>query len=172
MRKILHSGHFLDLVDVDTWEFVERRRCSGVVVIIPITRDGEIVLIEQFRPALQKRIVELPAGLVGDDHAPDEDPAIAARRELVEETGFDTNEPLVRLTEGPTSSGLTSETVIFFHAGDVEKVGDGGGVSGEDIEVHVVPVRGTREWLKSRENETTLVDPKVYAGLWLVGPRR
>jgi ADP-ribose pyrophosphatase len=168
MRTVLHYGRFLDLVDVDTWEFVERRNCAGVVVIVPITRGGEIVLVEQFRPALQKRIIELPAGLVGDDHDADEDPSIAARRELVEETGYDTDEPLVRLTEGPTSSGLTSETVIFFHARNVEKTGHGGGVGGEEIEVHVVPMDGIREWLKSRDDGSTLVDPKVYAGLWLV----
>jgi ADP-ribose pyrophosphatase len=168
MRKTLHSGRFLDLVDVDSWEYVERRNASGVVVVIPITADDEIVLIEQVRPALGKRNVELPAGLVGDDHAADEDPAIAARRELVEETGFDTDAPLIRLTEGPTSSGLTSETVIFYHARDVKKVESGGGVSGEEITVHVVPLVGVRDWLRSREDATTLVDPKVYAGLWLV----
>jgi len=170
MKKVLHSGRFLDFVDNDSWEYVERRRCSGVVVIVPTTPHGEIVLIEQFRPALQKRNVELPAGLVGDDHDHDEDPAVAARRELVEETGFDTDDPLIRLAEGPTSSGLTSETVEFFHARNVFRVGDGGGVdSNENIEVHVVQLARVREWLRSRESDTTLVDPKIYAGLWMIG---
>jgi ADP-ribose pyrophosphatase len=169
MKKILYSGRFLDFVDDDSWEYVQRRRCSGVVVIVPTTAEREIVLIEQYRPALRKRNVELPAGLVGDDHDPDENPAIAARRELVEETGFDTDHPLVHLTEGPTSSGLTSETVEFFHAQSVVRVGDGGGVdANEQIDVHVVPLSGIREWLRSRESETTFVDPKVYAGLWLI----
>ena len=80
------------------------------------------------------------------------------------------DESLIHVTEGPTSSGLTSETVEFFHAANVRKVAVGGGVKGEEeIEVHVVPLAEVREWLRTRENETTFIDPKVYAGLWLVG---
>jgi 8-oxo-dGTP pyrophosphatase MutT (NUDIX family) len=52
--------------------------------VLPITSDGRVVLIEQYRYGIDRLCLELPAGVVGEG----EDPAAAARRELLEETGF------------------------------------------------------------------------------------
>lgn len=60
-----------------------RIRQPDSVVVLPMTADGEFVLVRQFRPALEKWCVEFPAG--GID--PGETPEDAARRELLEETG-------------------------------------------------------------------------------------
>jgi len=165
--KTLYSGAHLDLVERDTWEFVQRR-CSGVVCVVALTAAGELVLIEQYREAMRSRVVELPAGLVGDEGDAREDFAGAARRELIEETGYDCD-ALAHIGRGPSSSGLTSEIIDFFRASGLRRVEQGGGVGGEEIAVHLVPLAEVRTWLAAKESEGCLVDPKIAAGLWMSG---
>ena len=83
-----YAGRYLSLLERDGWEFASRSNASGVVVLVPVTGQGEIVLVEQFRKPVGKNVVELPAGLVGDHEDPDESVLSAARRELEEETGL------------------------------------------------------------------------------------
>ena len=71
-----------------------------------------------------------------------------------------------RLTAGPPSAGVTSEVVTLFRARGLSKAGPGGGVDGEAITVHEVPLAGAEAWLLRREATGALVDPKVWAGLW------
>ncbi|MFA6958183.1 MAG: NUDIX hydrolase [Thermoanaerobaculia bacterium] len=164
--KTLYSGAHLDLVERDTWEFVQRR-CSGVVCVVAVTVAGELVLIEQHREALRSRVVELPAGLVGDEEGDDgEDFAGAARRELIEETGYDCD-ALEHIGRGPSSSGLTSEVIDFYRASTVRRLHEGGGVGGEEIVVHLVPLAEVRAWLAAKEAAGCLVDPKIAAALWM-----
>ncbi|HYN44072.1 MAG TPA: NUDIX hydrolase, partial [Thermoanaerobaculia bacterium] len=107
-----------------------------------------------------------PAGLAGDAESPASEPLEeAARRELVEETGWDAK-AMQRLTAGPPSAGVTSEIVTFFRARGLSKVGAGGGVEGEAITVHEVPLGAVESFLAEREADGVLVDPKVWAGLW------
>ncbi|HEY0010219.1 MAG TPA: NUDIX hydrolase, partial [Tepidisphaeraceae bacterium] len=85
--KYLHRTKFLDLIDRDGWTFVRRPKLAGVVGIVAVTPAGELMLIEQHRPPLGKNVIELPAGLAGDLDA-GESLAAAAKRELLEETGY------------------------------------------------------------------------------------
>ncbi len=64
--ETLYSGRFLNLVRRGKWEFVERHSATGVVGIVAVTDEGRLLLVEQFRPPLQKQVIELPAGLAGD----------------------------------------------------------------------------------------------------------
>ena len=57
-----------------------RTNATGVVVVVPVTDAGELVLVEQYRPPVQSRVLELPAGLVGDNGDDKEDFKIAAQR--------------------------------------------------------------------------------------------
>lgn len=157
--RVLKRGH---------WEYVERIHATGAVVIAAVTDEGNLLLTEQYRPPVANRVIELPAGLAGDVAGKEsEDLAAAARRELLEETGYEARE-MTWLASGPPSAGLSSEMVTFFHASSLRCSGPGGGDEHEDIQIHQVPVRAVAEWLRGKIREGILVDPKVYVGLYLI----
>lgn len=167
MRE-LHAGRHLRLVERNGWEFVERPGVRGIVVVAAVTPGGRLLLVEQRREPVGTRVVELPAGLAGDGGGPADEPLEeAARRELIEETGWRAAH-VERLSAGPPSAGITSEVVTFFRARGLEKAGPGGGVDGEEIAVHEVPLDDVDAFLRAREEAGVLVDPKVWAGLFLL----
>ena len=167
--RVLGQGRFLRLVEEGGWEYTERMGSSGVVVIVPLTEKGEIVLVEQYRPPLKKRVLELPAGLVGDI-AGFENEAFetAAARELEEETGFKAG-AMRFMASGPSSAGSSNVLIHFYLATGLLKAGQGGGDEHEDIEVHVVPLKEAEAFAAAKENEGRLVDPKIFAGLYFAG---
>ncbi len=165
-RKILAQGRHLRLVDEGGWEMVERMGINGIVVLVATTAKGELVLVEQYRHPVAGRVIELPAGLAGDlPGAESEELLVAAKRELLEETGYDSIDWAV-LTVGPISPGLSNEVVTFFRAREAVQIEAGGGDEREEIEVHVVPLARAGAWLEARRQAGTQVDPKVYAGLY------
>ncbi|HVU90043.1 MAG TPA: NUDIX hydrolase [Pirellulales bacterium] len=162
----LATGEFLELVREGHWEYARRTNSPGAVVLVPVTHDGCLVLIEQYRIPVHCRVIELPAGLIGDSHDDaGETVEDAARRELLEETGFHAWD-LRELTSGPPSAGMASEVVTFLLASRLERTGTGGGVHTEQITVHTVPLPRVVRWLEERRDEGVLVDPKVFAGLF------
>jgi len=164
MKTIRHQGKYLKLVDFDGWEYVERVGNQEAAIIVPLIADEEgdkIVLIREWRVPLQKYIIGLPAGLVGDHK--DEAPDVAAARELTEETGYSSGR-MRHLTSGPPSSGLSNEMLHFYLADRLTKVSDDVGVGGEDITVHVVPVSEAELWINSQKD--SMIDPKVFLGLY------
>jgi ADP-ribose pyrophosphatase len=166
-RQVLGKGHYLQLVNVNGWEYVERTGVTGIVAIVAVTGDRRIVLVEQPRPAIGPRVIELPAGLAGDiPGQEDEDLAEAARRELLEETGYSCADMVPLTAAGPPSSGATDEMVTLYGATGLTKVGEGGGDATEAIVVYDVPLTDAVAWLQAREVEGAVVDPKVYAGLY------
>jgi len=165
----LGKGRFLRLVRRDGWEWAERTNATGVVVIAACTPDDEVLFVRQHRPPVGGPVIEMPAGLAGDvDRG--EALATAAARELEEETGW-TPGHLEQVTRGPVSAGMSNETLTFFVASDLRRVGPGGGDDSEQIEVHAVPRAGAAAWLRAREAEGVQVDPKVYAGLYFLDAR-
>jgi ADP-ribose pyrophosphatase len=163
MEEILGQGRFLRLVRRGRWEYCQRKNISGIVVIVAVTDARELVLVEQERPAVARRVIELPAGLAGDGG--EESLDVAARRELLEETGYQADR-WERLCEVVPSPGLTSEVVTFYRALGLKKGGPGGGDETERIVVHVVPLAGAEAWLRARVAAGLLIDEKVYAGLY------
>jgi len=171
-REVMLEGRWLRMIRQDGWEWVERRGSHGVVVVAALTEGDEVVLVEQFRKPVGRRVIELPAGLAGDGGHDGESLVVAARRELLEETGYEAD-AFECMTEGPVSAGLSSETVTFFRALDARRTGPGGGDDDEDIEVHVVPLDDVERWLADRARAGVPCDPKVYAGLYfLLAARR
>jgi ADP-ribose pyrophosphatase len=166
--EVLFRGQHLLFCRRRGWEYVEHSIAKESVVLVAVTGDGGIVLVEEFRPAVDAAVACLPAGLVGDEGP--EDPASAARRELAEETGWVAG-ALELLGRGPGSAGMSSEIVNFYLARDVRLAGEQAAIEKEEIRVHVVPVRELREWARAREAEGTLIDPKVWSGIHLARAR-
>jgi len=164
----LYEGEFLRLKRVDTWEYAERVNARCAVVIVAVTDNDELLLVEQPRRPMGASVLELPAGLVGDIAGEENEKlAVAAARELEEETGYRPGR-LEFLTAGPPSAGLASETLAFFRAYDLKRIDAGGGDDSEEIVPHAVPLAGIEDWLAARRSEGVLIDPKIFAGLYFV----
>jgi ADP-ribose pyrophosphatase len=166
-HKTLFQGRYLSLLELDGWEFASRSNASGVVVLIAVTGLDELVLVEQFRTPVNNRVIELPAGLVGDLEDRDEHVLRAAQRELLEETGFAADQLKV-LMACPSSAGMSDEIITFVLATGLCKVGAGGGDSSEDITVHLVPLMEVDRWIGDRIAAGIPADPKIFTALyWL-----
>lgn len=169
-KEILYDGKYLKVVRVGTWEYVERTNGKDVAYIVPITENkfGEpmAVFIKEFRIPLQDYVVGFPAGLVGDVDS-DEDVIVAAYRELTEETGYATTR-MRHLASGPSSSGLSNETIHYYLADRLVKVNDGGGDESENIEVIEIPLHKAEGWLQEMSKQCA-VDTKAYIGLYWAG---
>lgn len=164
----LHTSKFLALIKEGRWEYVDRVNATGAALIIAVTTEQKVLLVEQYRIPVHARTIELPAGIIGDEPGSlNESHAAAARRELLEETGY-AAEHVEALTTGPACSGITSERVTLFRATGLRRRGQGGGVAHEDITVHEVPLAEIVPWLEAKAKTGVLIDPKVYTGLFFV----
>ncbi len=166
--KVLFKGKYLNVIEENGWEYVERHRSPGAVIIVGMTPENKVVLVEQYRIPMGKTTIEFPAGLVSDHPELDgENFADAARREFLEETGYEA-EDWEQVAHGPTTPGLSNEVITIFLAKGLKKVGKGGGVGAEKIIVHEVPLGEVHQWLGNREREGIWIDQKVYAGLYFI----
>lgn len=165
--KTHYKGRYLSLLERDSWEYCSRSNASGVVGLVAITPEREIVLVEQYRKPVDAHVIELPAGLVGDHIDPDEPVMKAAARELEEETGFAAAQ-MEHLMDCPSSAGMSDEVISFIGAKGLTRVGPGGGDASEAITVHLVPLAEVDSWLTRQQAAGKPLDPKIYAGLyWL-----
>ena len=107
--------------------------------------------------------------MAGDEHgAEGEDLAEAAKRELLEETGY-LAKKMKKLFTGPVSAGMCKDMVTIFYASGIQKVAQGGGVGEwEQIKVHEVPLVSIDRWLKSQQKKGLLVAPNIFAGIYFL----
>lgn len=106
--EVLYDGRIIRVERLnDRWEVV---RHAAAVVILALNEQGEMLLVRQFRPSIDRTTLEAPAGLIDAR----EDPETAARRELQEEAGFDADMTL--LTRFYSSPGFCDEELFVFHA--------------------------------------------------------
>ena len=156
--EVVWSGRFIEAKRLGKWEFVSRTRGVSAAVILAVD-DGHAILVEQFRPPIEARCLELPAGLVGDEEEGEAVEAAAAR-ELEEETGYRA-ERVVALGRFHASPGMSSEGFTLLRAEGLSRVGGGGGVSGEDIAVHRVKLGDVPAFVEARRAEGVAVDAKL-----------
>jgi ADP-ribose pyrophosphatase len=165
--ETVYEGHYLRMRIRGHWEYAERTNAGGLaVIIVAATPEQRLLFVEQYRIPMQRRTIEMPAGLVGDQDGAESIEA-AAMRELLEETGWQAGS-IELLMVGPTSSGLSNEQVAFVRARDLRKLNDGGGDPSEEILVHEVPVADAPRWLSEKMREGYAMDAKLWAGLWLL----
>jgi len=170
-KKTMWEGKFLrciltTYVDlsgiVREWESFERVNCKGIVVIVPVTDEKEVLLTRQFRPPVNGYVIEFPAGLNEKGDSLEE----AARRELLEETGYSARE-MIYIGEGPLSSGASGEVLTAFLAKGIEFKGLGKRDETEDIEVLKIPINELYDKLSTLKSEGNLIDLKIYGLLEL-----
>jgi len=140
--KIFSVEHLLvELPDKsqDWREIVRHNGGAGVCVV----RDGKICLVRQYRVALERMTLEIPAGKLD----PGEDPAVCAARELTEETGLVAGrvEPLAVTAGAP---GFNNEKTRVFVARDVTQ-GEASPDEGELVDVVWVPVEDVVEAIRA-----------------------
>lgn len=169
MDKLHYQGRWINLCERDGWEYASRRHRADVVIVVALTEQQELLMVEQYRIPVQASTIELPAGLVGDvaEHS-DESLQQAAMRELEEETGYRAKS-LQRLLSGPTSAGLTDEQVHMFRAHGCHQTGVGGGDASEDIIVHSIALCELPQWLQTQQQSGRQLDPKIFAALYWLG---
>jgi ADP-ribose pyrophosphatase len=157
-EEVMWAGRFITAKKRGRWEYVGRAQGIGAAVIVAID-DGHVLLVEQYRVPLGRPCVELPAGLVGDDMA-GEAAAVAATRELEEETGYRAA-TMTSLGEYHSSPGMVSESFTLFRAGGLTRVAEGGGVEGEDILVHRVALAALPDFVAGQRAAGKAVDVKL-----------
>jgi ADP-ribose pyrophosphatase len=135
-------------------------RHPGAVVIVPVLDDQRVCLIRNYRVAVERELIELPAGT----REPSEPPELTAHRELQEETGFSARE-LIFLREILPSPGILDERMSLYLARGLQ-TGRPHRESGEQIDNLIVTWDDALQRIDSGE----IVDAKTIVGL-LVGHR-
>ena len=157
-RVVEWEGKYLRIVREGRWEFVER--CGGVhAVVIIAEHDGKMILVEQVRvPLGNRKCIELPAGLVGDED--DKGVEETAVKELEEETGF-TADRIEVIGEFFSSPGMVAEGYTLVRAHGLRRIGEGGGNDHEDIIVHLVPRDEIPAFVERKRAEGCGIDTKM-----------
>lgn len=161
-RKLAYQGvilkvykdrvRFSDGKEAD-WDFIHH---DGAAAVVPVMPDGRILMVRQYRNALDRFTLELPAGKLD---APGEDKMVCAARELEEETGYKAGklEWLVNLN---TTIAFCNEFVGLYLATDLRK-GEMHLDDEEEIEVEAYPIEELLAMIYSGK----ITDAKTMAGL-------
>jgi ADP-ribose pyrophosphatase len=139
-------------------------RHPGAVAVVPLHEDGSVTLVRQYRPAVDRHLLEVPAGIRDVDG---EAPELTARRELQEETGLVATkiEPLVGFYNSP---GFCDQETLLFVATGLE-AGEAAPAGTEERWMEVVRI--ALDEVDDLTRRGVLVDAQTLIGLQLVRER-
>lgn len=157
----IYEGKLLNL-RVDTVEIPDKKYSKreivehpGGVAVIPVTSDNSIILVKQYRKAIERFLLEIPAGKLELN----EEPRETATRELKEETGYEAKK-IEYLLEFYTSPGFSNEKIYLFLATDLIE-GEATPDSGEFIEMEKYNIDDLIKMVERGE----IIDSKTIIGI-------
>jgi ADP-ribose pyrophosphatase len=164
-RKVVYPGKVLNFCKdtmqlptgkIEEWDFLQHKKGGGACVV-PVLPDGRILMIHQYRPAVDRETIELPAGA---RDAEDVDTSVTAKRELEEETGYSSEEisPLVKIQ---TAVAYCNEYTDIYLARNLQPIGDQHLDEAEEIKVEAFE----KEELLRRIYAGEIRDAKTVAGI-------
>ena len=131
----------------------------GGAVIVPVTDEGKIVMVKQFRYPFQKELLELPAGKLEIN----EDPLNCASRELEEETGYKSDN-LKKLGNIFTAPGYSSEVLYIYSARNLKK----NKINREEGEHGMQVFEYTMTEIEEKILQGEIVDSKTICGIYFI----
>lgn len=141
---------------VGNWECI---RHPGGSMAVPVTTDGQFVLVRQYRFAMQGRLLEFPAGTVEKN----ETPLATIQREIQEETGYEAA-TWKSLGQFPNAPGYSDEIIYAYLATDLEKLSDAPQLD-EDEDIEVVLM--SADELEKAILEAAPIDAKSIAAFYM-----
>ena len=169
--KVLETSYFRPRFRIDKCELANGNLLDATIFefrswanIVALTKNNEVVLVKQYRHGICDVLLEFPGGVVEDA----EDPLDGARRELLEETGYQASNwtPVGRIYPNPA---LQTNTLYCYLALDAEKVSVQSLDAGEDIEVHLLPLDELIELAKRGQFQHGLMTAVLFSALAYLG---
>jgi len=167
-EKILYKGRYLDLKKksfrmasgkINDWEFASRTKNMAAVAVFALTEENEVILVRQYRPAVDGEVIEMPAGLLDKEN---ETQSQAIIREMKEETG-NILKKVDFIYSTYSSPGMSSEFVEVYW-GRVRGKGEQELDESEEIYVYPpIPVQKLGDFLSKEEKKGYSIDYKILA---------
>ena len=170
-RELIHKGTILDIYEdtvrlpngkEEKWDFVSHR--MGAACVLAVRPDGKILMVRQYRNALDRFTLEVPAG---KRDSLNEDTSICAARELEEETGYRAGK-LEKLLELKSTVAFCDEFIDVYLATELEKIGEQHLDEAEDIDIEAYDLKELMDMCYSG----TLQDAKTVAAIMAYAARK
>ena len=170
-RELIHKGTILDMYEdtvrlpngkEEKWDFVSHR--MGAACVLAVRPDGKILMVRQYRNALDRFTLEVPAG---KRDSLDEDTSICAARELEEETGYRAGK-LEKLLALKSTVAFCNEFIDVYLATELEKIGEQHLDEAEDIDIEAYDLKELMDMCYSG----TLQDAKTVAAIMAYAARK
>ena len=170
-RKLIHKGTILDMYEdtvrlpngkEEKWDFVSHR--MGAACVLAVRSDGKILMVRQYRNALDRFTLEVPAG---KRDSLNEDTSICAARELEEETGYRAGK-LEKLLSLKSTVAFCDELIDVYLATDLVEIGEQHLDEAEDIDIEAYELKELMDMCYSG----TLQDAKTVAAIMAYAARK
>src|SRR6266540_1959450 len=169
--KVLETSYFRPRFRIDKCELANGNLLDATIFefrswanIVALTQNNELVLVKQYRHGICDVLLEFPGGVVEDG----EDPKDGAKRELLEETGYQASR-WIEVGQIYPNPALQTNTLYCYLALEAEKVSGQSLDAGEDIEVQLMPLDELVELAKSGEFRHALMNAVLFSALAYLG---